>query len=156
MFPEIRTLLSEAFARAEEGAEFVITRCRDDGVNWRTQMERIISRAGLEQWPKIFQNLRSTRQSELEDIFPSHVVCAWMGNSPAVAARHYLQVTDEHFDRANALEGVAQNPAQQVVTSGPKSSPGKSKTTQKLLTCDEVGRHENPSVAGAGLEPAQG
>lgn len=32
--------------------------------------------------------------------YPLHVVCAWMGNSQPVAAKHYLQVTDEHFNLA--------------------------------------------------------
>lgn len=42
----------------------------------------------------------ASRQTELEEEFPSHVVCAWMGNSERVARRHYLQVTDEHFAKA--------------------------------------------------------
>ena len=29
-----------------------------------------------------------------------HVVCRWIGNSQPIAAKHYLQVTDEHFSRA--------------------------------------------------------
>jgi hypothetical protein len=37
---------------------------------------------------------------ELEETFPSHVVCAWLGNSEKVARAHYLRVTDEHFDQA--------------------------------------------------------
>jgi hypothetical protein len=32
--------------------------------------------------------------------FPTHVVCAWLGNSPDVAREHYLQTTDEHWKRA--------------------------------------------------------
>ena len=28
---------------------------------------------------------------------PQHVVCRWLGNSPLIAHRHYLQVTDEDF-----------------------------------------------------------
>ena len=31
----------------------------------------------------------------------SHVVCAWIGNSQKVAAKHYLQVTDDHFEKAS-------------------------------------------------------
>jgi len=56
--------------------------------------------AGLEPWPKLFQNLRATRETELAETYPMHVVCAWIGNSAAIAAKHYLQVTDEHFDKA--------------------------------------------------------
>ena len=35
-----------------------------------------------------------------------HVVCSWIGNSEAVAAKHYLQVTDKHFARAATTEAV--------------------------------------------------
>ena len=106
LFPELKPYLEEAFELAEPGTEFVITRYRDAKSNLRTQLQRIIRRAGLEPWPKLFQNLRSTRQTELEETFPSHVVCEWIGNSRAVAAKHYLQVTEDHFLKAlqNALQ----------------------------------------------------
>ena len=85
----------------------------------RTQLERVIRRAGLEPLPKLFQNLRSTRQTELEETFPSHVVCKWIGNSQKVAAKHYLQVTEEHFRKA------AQIPAQSAhVRGGKAQEPG--------------------------------
>src|SRR5688572_32383175 len=80
-------------------------------------MERIIRRAGVKPWPKLFHNLRSTRQTELTEKFPSHVVCAWLGNSRAVAQDYYLQVTDALFTQAVAEppkhgEQAAQNQAQ--------------------------------------------
>jgi hypothetical protein len=37
-----------------------------------------------------------------------HVVCKWIGNSQPVALRHYLQVTDEDFDRACAAKALQQ------------------------------------------------
>ncbi len=40
--------------------------------------------SGAEPWPKLFQNLRSSRQTELEELYPSHVVCAWMGTARPV------------------------------------------------------------------------
>ena len=60
-----------------------------------------IRRAGLERWPKLFVNLRSSRETELVETFPIHVATAWLGNSPEIAKAHYLQVTDEHFARAS-------------------------------------------------------
>jgi hypothetical protein len=47
-----------------------------------------------------------------------HVVCSWIGNTQAVAAEHYLQVTDEHFARAaksepEALQKAVQHRAEQ-------------------------------------------
>jgi hypothetical protein len=83
--------------------------------NLRTQLERIIGRAGLTPWPKLFQNLRSTRETELAESFPLKVVCEWIGNSPEVAVKHYLQVTDEHFERAcSAPTGALHKAVQQM------------------------------------------
>ena len=76
------------------------SRDRDASQNHRTQLEHIIRRAGLEAWPKLFQNLRRTRQTELEDVFPSHVVFAWFGNNDSVARKKYLQVTNDLFRQA--------------------------------------------------------
>lgn len=100
IFPELRPFLQEAWDQAEDRAEWVIVKRRDSSTNLRTTMMKIIKRAGLEPWPKLFHNLRGTRQTELEESFPSHVVCAWLGNSEKVARKHYLQTTEDHFDRA--------------------------------------------------------
>jgi integrase len=112
LFPELRPFLEECFELAEPGTEHVITMCRDTGKNFRTAMKCIIKRAGLKPWPKLFMNLRSTRETELAEEYPMHVVCAWIGNSQAVAAKHYLQVTDDHFSKA------VQNPVQQAAEPG--------------------------------------
>lgn len=106
LFPELRKLLDkEFFTESEERSEYVITRYRDCGANLRTQLLRIIRRAGLKPWEKPFQNMRSTRETELCESFPIHVVCKWIGNTEAVAKGHYLQVTDEHFARAGENPG---------------------------------------------------
>jgi hypothetical protein len=110
IFPELLPYLREAFEQAEEGAVYAVARYREPSCNLRTQLNRIIRRAGLTPWPRLFHNLRATRQTELGELFPIQTVCAWLGNSERVARRHYLQVTEEHFARASA----AQNPAQQA------------------------------------------
>jgi len=115
IFPEMRPYLEQVWEAAAPGTEFVVTRCRDGNVNLRTQLERIIRRAGLKPWPKLFQNLRATRETELAQTWPLHVVCAWIGNSTTVAAKHYLQVTDDHFrDATKPMVDVAQKAAQQA------------------------------------------
>ena len=108
LFPELRKPLLDVFEDATSGAEFVLTRYRDAAVNLRTHFMRIIRQAGLKPWPKPWHNMRASRQTELAERFPIHVVCAWLGNTRAVAQEHYLQVTDAHF------EGAAQNAAQQT------------------------------------------
>ena len=57
---------------------------------------------------------RSSRQTELERENPTHVVCAIMGNTPQVANRHYLQVTESDLQRASpkATQNPTQHPAE--------------------------------------------
>src|SRR5581483_3965752 len=98
IFPELLPHLADAFDRAEPGQAYVVTRCRNDGVNLRTQLERIIERAGLVPWPKLFHNLRASRQTELAERYLIHVVCAWLGNSARIAGEHYLQVTEAYYE----------------------------------------------------------
>jgi integrase len=101
IFPELRTSLIAAFEIAEEGSEFVIPSYRKSTQNLRTQFQRIIKRAGIEPWPKLWQNLRSSRATDLADNgYPEHVISKWIGNTPKVAKEHYLQVTPEHLSRA--------------------------------------------------------
>lgn len=125
IFPELRPYLEDAFELAQEsGAIYVITRYRDTNMNLRTQFGRILKRAGLTPWPKLFHNLRASRQTELEDKFPGHVVCKWLGNTTAVARKHYLHTTEEHFRQA--VQGAAKSDAR-------SSSPALQKPTQQPI-----------------------
>jgi integrase len=132
IFPELRPYLEEAFELAPERTVYVINRYRDTNANLRTQLNRIIRRAGVEPWPKLFHNLRASRETELAGNYPIHVVCTWIGNTERIAAKHYLQVTEDYFKKAarGAAESGAvalQNPVQQP----PASSRTKSQETQK-------------------------
>ncbi len=115
MFPELRPYLEEAWDAAPEGQEHVIPTSYRKAAqgpegwrscNMRTQFERIVKRAGLEPWPRLFHNLRASRETELAKEFPLHVVTAWLGNTPQIAMKHYLQVTESDFTKA------VQNPVQ--------------------------------------------
>jgi integrase len=100
IFPELRPHLEALYAAREPGKLWVIQHWSRHKVNWRMQLDRILQRAGIARWPKPFQNMRSTRETELADRFPEHVVCGWIGNSRPVARKHYLQITGEHFEAA--------------------------------------------------------
>ena len=151
LFPELRPYLEEVWEQAEPGTEYVITRYRDTNVNLRTQLLRIMQRAGVKPWPKLFQNLRSSRETELAQQFPIHVVCAWIGNSQSVAAKHYLQVTDEHFEQA-AKEAV-QNPVQQAHAQAGKASQSRGATPGFAESCNPLQFLATPPVAAVGVEP---
>ena len=147
LFPEVRAILLDAFEQAQEGDEYVVTRYRDRTANLRTQFHRIIRQAGLEPWAKPFQNLRSTRQTELEERWPSHVVCAWMGNSQAVARKHYLQVTDDHFEQA------VQNEAQYPAVQGGMTKDEKSEKAVLHELTSPYETAQSVSMGDTGLEP---
>jgi hypothetical protein len=59
IFPELRPFLEEAFEQAKPGEVYEITSKRDADQNLRTRFEKIIRRAGVTPWPKLFQNLRA-------------------------------------------------------------------------------------------------
>lgn len=121
LWPELRSLLAEALNVAPDyDPQKARDRIRDpadpgcekessDAFRTHYQEGRLRSMA------KTVPNLRSYRQTELANTFPLHVVCAWIGNSEAVARDHYLQVTDAHFKKA--LESALQNPVQNVAES---------------------------------------
>lgn len=117
IFPELRPYLEELFELAEPGTVHVINRYREDEQNLRTTFGKIIDRAGLLPWPRLLQNLRATRETELAGEFPLHVVVSWIGNSQVIAARHYLSVTDDDFEKA--LE-KGKNPTRKTTQSPPE------------------------------------
>jgi len=97
--------------------------------------------------------MRSTRETELAEAFPLHVVTAWMGNTESMAMEHYLQVTAEHFERAvqsrdgqrsgdNGLSSTAkqaaQNPAQQPAETPRGDSRASANENRKRLEVQEL------------------
>jgi integrase len=156
LFAELRPFLDEAFSMAEEGERWVIPMLGGDAdKNLGTTFRKIVKRAGVEVWPKPFQNLRASRQTELEQQFPTYVVCAWMGNTPTIAHKHYLTVTDEHFDSAVAETGYSRG--MHTPVSGRKDSHEKTRTVhfvrENASFSEVLGILENARVAEKGLEP---
>ncbi len=119
----------------------MITRYRRSNVNLRTQLLKIIRRAGLESWPKLFHNLRATRQTELAKEYLAHVVCSWLGNTQGVAMKHYLQTTEEHFKK------TAQNPTQTAHEGGCQATTSKQETPQMSVP-DSAGQLVNLLLVG--------
>jgi integrase len=128
LFPTVRPFLEAAWDKAPEGAEYVIPeeyRRRAQGpagwgnANLRTTLEKIVRRAGLEPWPRLWHSMRASCETDLARQFPLAVVAKWLGNTQAVAMRHYVDVTDADFERARmggelANEKAAQKAAQQA------------------------------------------
>jgi integrase len=106
IFPEIEPYLRKAFDDAPDRTLHVLPRrFHNEGYVYAGVL-RAVERAGVKVWPKLLVNMRASRETELMQAHPEHVVHAWLGNSKEVAEDHYLMVTDSDFDRA------AQTPAQ--------------------------------------------
>ncbi len=108
IFPELYPHLLAAFEQAEEGQDAAFTQHSGPRRNLRTQALRIIRQAGLTPWAKVFQNCRSSRETELVEDYSIKAATSWLGNSPQVAVQHYLQVREEDWQKA------VHNPVQQA------------------------------------------
>jgi integrase len=109
LFSLLRPHLEQAFQEAPDGAEYVFPaeyRRRADGprgwngCNLRTTFLKIVRRAKLVPWPRLWHAMRASCESDLAAAFPLATVTKWLGNTPAIALRHYVDATDADFDRA--------------------------------------------------------
>lgn len=111
--------------------------------NLRTQLIRIIERAGLKPWPKLFQNVRPSRATELAAQFPAHVAAEWLGHSTLVAQKHYWRVTDDDFAKATAASEKALHEAGQSAGIGTiQESPGEPQDAENCEFSEEIASGE--------------
>ena len=81
-----------------------------------------------------------------------HVVCQWIGNSQPIAAKHYLQVTDDHFTKA--LQNALQQPAVLPRTGSQAGLPAHEKTPVLQGDASGCDHLRDGQVPPAGIEPA--
>lgn len=163
LFPELYLALYEGYLMKSADNDFVVQKFRGDNkVNVGPVFTKILKKAGVKPWPRIMQNMRSTRETELLDLgHPLHLVTAWLGNTPRVATMHYLQVTDHHFQKATEetekLKLAVQNPAYSGPLLGGTESQEQKPEPQEMrvLAENNVSYCPMPSVQmpPVGLEP---
>ncbi|TWU06875.1 site-specific tyrosine recombinase XerC [Symmachiella macrocystis] len=179
LFPAVRPYLEKAWDDAPEGAEYVIPeeyRRRAQGpagwanANLRTTLAKVIRRAGLEPWSRLWHSMRASCETDLARKFPLAVVAKWLGNTQAVAMRHYVDVTDADFERAIAGVGAeehaptdAEEKAAQKAAQSERAGNGcesqaeggaheKTPVLQGSATCGDT--LQNRGLEAAGIEPA--
>lgn len=153
LFQLLRPHLETAFDQAEEGSVYIIPeeyRRRAEGpggwggANFRTRLKKIIRKAGVSPWPRLWHSLRASCESDLAQSFPLAIVTKWLGNTPSVALRHYVDPTEAAFDQAaswtpssGAKSGapVAQNRAQQATAENCNES---QTSTQAIVSNDSL------------------
>lgn len=107
LFAELRPFLELAFELAPAGAVYVVDeRFRKAALGpggWanaslRTTFQKIIRRAGLQPWPRLFHNLRASRETELVERYsilsrPSEAMSARRKNRRRTAPHHVASST---------------------------------------------------------------
>lgn len=73
--------------------------------NLRTQLLKYIKRAGLEPWPRLWQNLRVSAATDFARIVPAHVAARICGHTVQIARLFYWQVTDSDISEAREKFG---------------------------------------------------
>ncbi len=132
IFARLRPYLEEAHELAAPGEVYVVggpqgatyrAAAQKPGgwvnTNLRTTFEKLIRRAGLHTWPRLFHNMRASCETDLMQDHPIHVVTAWVGNTPKIALGHYLQTLEGDFEKA--VTGIAKGggvAVQKAVQSG--------------------------------------
>lgn len=158
--PELYPVLLRLFEAADDGAERVLpTRVPTADTNLRTHMLRLLKRASVKPWPRLFQNLRSSCETDWCERFPAHVAASWVGHSTTIAAKHYLQTRDAHFDmatgKAMAQAGSdgkwAQNPAQHTAANTGNDPQGPKQKGQISGDCEHLQPSAMPSDGPAGI-----
>lgn len=114
MFPELRKAFLEYYEDfPESGPErlFSLSESLPPHLRIGTTRKALFLRfkkamrlAGIPQWGKFFQNMRSTRETELHSLgYSLKDVCEIIGNTPSVAMKHYLQVSVDLIKKASEL-----------------------------------------------------
>ncbi len=103
LFPKAAEKIRELRKVAPLDSIHVIDRCRASaGTTWAGWLKVAITKAKLWQWEKLWINCRASCRTDLEARFSSHICDAWLGHSHRVAKDHYLMVTPEDWEKANA------------------------------------------------------
>jgi len=108
IFVQLQPYLTEAFEAAETGAVYtcptLVRWGKRAGIKYSKRLRQAIDRAGLKPWPKLLDNLRKTRATEVSHEFGPKAESEWIGHGEEVALRHYLMVTDDQWELATGVK----------------------------------------------------
>ncbi len=147
--PALMTILQNTFDAATEGQEQIIALSRN---NLHRTLEAIVKRAGMAPWPRPFQTLRQSCDSEWKLTFPAHAVDQWLGHSAEVSRKHYLMVPDHVYDLAAGLTSSAESAAESAAA-GPRTELN---GDEHALKPGERKRPQNAVCAGSGAKNEDG
>lgn len=105
IFPETREALRNAITETPDPSSRVVPWIGTEDSLTSLLRKQVVAITGS-CWPKVCNQLRSTRRTELDELFPSQCVNEWLGHGEKVAEKHYQQVTLDHWQKAVSLEPI--------------------------------------------------
>ena len=99
ILPDTTPILKELFDERNPKKDDFVFQCVSVR-NPRTTYEKIIKRAGVERYPRLFQNLRASAASDIANKYGSPAESAWVGHTEKIATAHYIKVTPDIVARA--------------------------------------------------------
>lgn len=88
IFPEIADLLMTQAETVPPGTVYVFPILRNH-TNTAVTARKFVVAAGRKDWPRFWNSLRASRETDLMDSVGLRRACAWIGNSPEIAIKHY-------------------------------------------------------------------
>ena len=88
IFPEIADLLLTQAETVPPGTIHVFPTLRNH-TNTAVTARKFVVAAGHKDWPRFWNSMRASRETDLMDAVGLRRACAWIGNSPEIAIKHY-------------------------------------------------------------------
>jgi integrase len=147
LFHQVRGPLLDAMERSSRADSAVFGELSPVGnVVLRRRLTMLLQRLGIKPWPRLFQNLRASWETDCLRLFPAETP-KWAGHSHLVSQRHYLIQTDDSF-RAAAAPPHAQFAASR------SSGQGVGDSTMDSVTTSGQRPYSGGQVILPGLKPA--
>jgi len=108
--PELRPIL-DRYAKSVQSKEGLLFPDLPSAVNVRQRFQRMLAKAGVKAWPKLFQNLRASFATDMVERFPTHTVASWCGHSVTIQQKAYMIARDSHFKAATAGGSILGSPS---------------------------------------------
>ena len=144
-----------AVESSDSPKDYLIKIHRYSFASYHARFKRIVKRAKLVVWPKLLQNLRASRATELDKQYSGFLASVWAGHSESVAKENYWQVRDCDYEQATQGTSSVQLP---TVTSLVDTFPANVASFVASTTRQEVAlsaQHQNPgAVLGIQLHEA--
>lgn len=105
LFPEVKRALLALPTDKRKSKDLLVPKYAGKTTQWAGfALSAAIKKTDVKEWVRLWQNLRSTRATELADAFPSYLCAQWLGHTEAVANANYRRATDEHYSAGAAFE----------------------------------------------------